>query len=147
PAARLRRSPAHPRRRTAARDADRPRRRQRCRSFVGRRYPPCDGALLPADARLPGSLVARLADAPAEGDAPRPRRAAAGGWGRGLECPAGEPATALAAAVVPAPLADGAEELDAATTPPDAPGQPLLPVAGCPGPGRDGAADLRRLVD
>ena len=53
--------------------------------------------ILPADPRLPRSLPAGLADAQAEGDAARPGRTAAGGSGRCLECPPGEPPAAVAA--------------------------------------------------
>ena len=58
--------------------------------------------------------LAGLADPQAEGDAARPGRTAAGGSGGGLERPAGEPPTAVAAAVAQNPLADREEELDAA---------------------------------
>ena len=70
--------------------------------------------ILPTDPRLPGAVAAGLADPQAEGDAAGPGRTAAGGSGGGVERPPGEPATAVAVAVVPDPLVDGEEELDAA---------------------------------
>ena len=62
--------------------------------------------ILPTDPRLSGSLDSGVADAQAEGNAPRPGRAAAGGSGGGVERPPGEPATAVAVAVVHDPLVD-----------------------------------------
>ena len=50
---------------------------------------------LPAHARLPRSVAARLADAQAEGDAAGAGGIAAGGSGGGVERPAGEPAAAV----------------------------------------------------
>ena len=62
--------------------------------------------ILPTDPRLSGSLLAGLADPQAEGNAPGPGRTAAGGSGGGVERPPGEPATAVAVAMVADPLAD-----------------------------------------
>ena len=58
--------------------------------------------------------LAGVADPQAEGNAPGPGRTAAGGSGGGVERPPGEPATAVAVAVVQDPLVDAEEELDAA---------------------------------
>ena len=76
--------------------------------------------ILPTDPRLSGSLAAGLADPQAEGNAAGPGRTAAGGSGGGVERPPGEPATAVAAAMVADPLADAEEELDAAAAEDDA---------------------------
>ena len=49
---------------------------------------PAGSEILPTHPRLSGSLAAGLADAQAEGNAPRPGRTAAGGSGGGVERPA-----------------------------------------------------------
>ncbi len=76
--------------------------------------------ILPTHPRLSGSLLARLADSQAEGNAAGPGGTAAGGSGGGVECPPGEPATAVAVAMVQHPLVDAEEELDAAAEEDDA---------------------------
>src|SRR5262249_39091107 len=88
---------------------------------------------LPVDTRLPGAIVAGLVDAQAEGNAPRPGGAAAGGSGQCVERPPREPPTPLALAMVQHPLADAEEELDAAPATDDAQGRPLSsgPGTGC----------------
>ena len=82
--------------------------------------------ILPTDPRLSGSLAAGLADPQAEGNPPGPGGIAAGGSCGGLERPPGEPATALAVAVVPDPLVDAEEELDAAAAENDAEGGRIM---------------------
>src|SRR5262249_27027768 len=82
PSARLRGAALHPRRRVAPDYTDRPGRgggvwispqRERGR-FALAGAADCFAAFLPADARLPRTLLARMADAQTEGDASRPRR-------------------------------------------------------------------------
>ena len=102
-APRLRRPARHPRRRDPPADADRPRGEVERRiddEGAGRRE------VLPTDARLPGPVAARLADAQAEGDAARPGRTAARRSRRRLVGSAGESAVAVAVAVARHPLAD-----------------------------------------
>ncbi len=70
--------------------------------------------ILPTHPRLSGSLDSGVADPQAEGNAPGPGRTAAGGSGGGVERPPGEPATAVAVAVVHDPVVDAEKELDAA---------------------------------
>src|SRR4051794_23731827 len=125
----LRGTGAHPRQRSPSDHADGPRRRAGDDS--PRSYPPSGdchprlaGSLLPVDPRLPGAVPARLADAQAEGDEARPSRVVAGGRVCCLECPPGEPPTALTAAMDQHPLADEKDELDAAAAENDAEGKP-----------------------
>ena len=74
--------------------------------------------------------LAGLADPQAEGNAAGPGRTAAGGSGGGVERPPGEPATAVAVAMVADPLVDAEEELDAAAAEDDAEGEPVSCGAG-----------------
>ena len=133
----LRRPDPHSRQRNPPHHADRPGREGREQRF---RSPGQAGAeILPTDPRLSGSLVAGLADPQAEGNAPGPGRTAAGGSGGGVERPPGEPATAVAVAVVQDPLADAEEELDAAAAEDDGEGGQVSCDAGLGpsgGPGR-----------
>src|SRR5262249_6370945 len=66
-----------------------------------------------------------MANAQAEGDAPGPGRAAASGSGCRVERPPGEPATAVAVAVVHDPVVDTEEKLDAAAEDDDGEGGTL----------------------
>ena len=66
--------------------------------------------LLPAHARLPRPLPARLADAQAAGNAPRTGRATVGGTGRPVAGEAGEPATAVVVGVSDGGVAGTGEE-------------------------------------
>src|SRR5262249_49785816 len=86
--------------------------------------------ILSTDARLSGSLDSRMADPQAEGNAPGPGRAAAGGSGGGVERTPGEPATAVAGAVVHDPLVDPEEKLDAAAEEDDGQGWQVSCAAG-----------------
>ena len=66
--------------------------------------------LLPAHARLPRPLPARLVDAQAEGNAPRTGRAAVGGTGRPVAGKAREPASAVGVGVSDGGVARTGEE-------------------------------------
>ena len=138
----LRRPDPHSRQRNPAHHADRSR-RARTRAADSASQAEAGAEILPTDPRLSGALVAGLADPQAEGNAARPGRTAAGGSGGGVERPPGEPATAVAVAVVADPVADAEEELDAAAAEDDGEGGPVSCGAGLgrcldPGPARFG---------
>ena len=80
---------------------------------------PTERAILPARARLPGSLPAGLADPQAARDAARSCGTAAGGTLVAVECQAREPPPAIRPGVGEHPAADQEEGLDRAATPDD----------------------------
>ena len=74
--------------------------------------PPPPSSVLPARARLPGAVAARLADPEEARDSARPGRAAAGRAVRPLERQAGEPLLASVVGVARPPPAHATAELD-----------------------------------
>ena len=85
--------------------------------------------VLPAHARLPGALAARLAHAQAERDTARPSGAETGGTSGTVERQAGEPTSAVALRVREYPHVDQAAELDRSTAQDDEAGSPCTRMA------------------
>src|SRR5262249_37429801 len=89
----------HPRWRTPTDNSDRPGGQGGGRT--GRsKLPQFRATLLPTDPRLPRAVAAKLADTQAERNSPGPGGTSAGGSSGGVECSTGEPATAVALAMV-----------------------------------------------
>src|SRR5262249_51418098 len=87
--------------------------------------PPVSGAILSADARLPGGGAAALADPQAARDGAWPSRAAADGAGCPVEHQAGEATLARLVGMGQHPPLCPQTGLDAVPTQDDAPGRPL----------------------
>src|SRR5262249_23693321 len=96
----------------------------------------------PVDSRLPGAIVAGLADAQAEGDEARPGRVTPGGTGRPVGQQAGEPPFARLVGVAEHPPVHPKERLDTAATEDDA-HSPPLPSGGGTFRGRRAAVAAR----